>query len=69
MQKNLVRAGAILVVVLALSGCTRAAGLTEKADAEYRLACLDLGGKIRVVETPEYSLQCVFTFPKLPDEH
>ncbi len=58
-------ASMVLVAMLALAGCS-APGLTEKTDAEYRLACYELGGSIREVSTPQATLQCVFNFPDLP---
>jgi len=64
--KSLVRAGAVLVAVLALTGCERADGFTEEAERQYTIDCLELGGELREIEVPEVSAQCVFTFPDLP---
>ena len=65
-MKNLVRAGVVLVVTLALTGCVKAEGLTELAEAEFRLACAEAGGDIRVADTLVITLQCVFEFPDFP---
>lgn len=69
MSKNFVRAGAVLVAVLALTGCARTEGFTRYAERQYTIDCLQLGGEIRQVEVPEVTAQCIFTFPDLLDEH
>jgi hypothetical protein len=72
MVKNFVRAGVVILAMLALTGCVRADGLTKEAERQYTIECLQLGGEIReVYNWFTRADQCVFTFPNLPkdDEH